>query len=780
MKLILPFAFGAALLGTSFGETYYLKNGKVVVGEKIDRGGGKFEVKTRSKKGINTFTAVTDADIVKVTREDIEKLMLEEMQALIPVADLMKVEWYAETHNENFQKFHTEFPDSDLIPEVEKVQAIFEAEQKIIVDGGIKLNGEMILAVDRKALAYDLDSKIAAVAFKEAVEKKRFATAIDIAEDMELDFSKSRAYGEVVHSLPEMCKKFSFHLDRIDKERMREAAGYEKAKMEAEPDRFKVFDSERTRKMERIKKAVMAQQEKGMKWKDINMFSEESIDETRGLLKNYEESMTSKAAAYIDLDAGGKFTAAWRHVEKGEFELAKPIIDKLQAIGLNSAYFLNLSDFYSLEKKIADDKERNAKRKGPEDEFEPYLDTDFGMIEALHEVSDIMNSIEDLKTAQAARGEIKARSAKLRRSLERRADLKPLVPQDMESLNAEFALELRPLIAKFENSLVALNEKTEFVDTVREAVDEFAAVIPNPDDYLTENAQAMIAAAEREAATVDIHAGLASYTVSIKNDSFVKTPIAGEPRYFIAYYASSTSEDCKKSAPDLVNFYNEKIAKNPNVELVMISSDEKQNELLVWGLNEKFPWPIVVKEDAPKASLAKYAGEFVPHYVMVDSKGFVVSSDKNEIIDNVNSLPKELIKKDPDSRPATKKDIKAVKDAFKDFTAKMNEYNYEAAGYYLDSAQISATVEDANGKQELLQTPGSQYKEIMKKALLILKEKGDTSEMKDVTYELVGEFIVVEATRWSVLNKNDSPYEVSFAMTEDGPKIVEEKIVIKR
>ena len=184
---------------------------------------------------------------------------------------------YAEIQKEYFQKFHSEFPGSRLAFDVKKVQDIFEEEQRLVDEGGVKLNGKMILAKDRKALAYDLDSSIMAIAFREAVKKKNFSKAIDISEKMELDFSRSRAYGEVVHSLPEMCEKFHARLDLLQSEHDRSLKAFEAARLEVEPERFKIVEQERDIAKAKVAKIIMGQEEKGMKWKDVNVYSKESL-----------------------------------------------------------------------------------------------------------------------------------------------------------------------------------------------------------------------------------------------------------------------------------------------------------------------------------------------------------------------------------------------------------------------------------------------------------------------------------------------------------------------
>lgn len=73
--------------------------------------------------------------------------------------------------------------------------------------------------------------------------------------------------------------------------------------------------------------------------------------------------------------------------------------------------------------------------------------------------------------------------------------------------------------------------------------------------------------------------------------------------------------------------YNEKIAPNPDVDIVLISRDDGSREALNWSKQAKFPWPQIMKKDTSKF-LLKYYGGGVPTYVLIDRTGAILAKGK--------------------------------------------------------------------------------------------------------------------------------------------------------
>ena len=73
--------------------------------------------------------------------------------------------------------------------------------------------------------------------------------------------------------------------------------------------------------------------------------------------------------------------------------------------------------------------------------------------------------------------------------------------------------------------------------------------------------------------------------------------------------------------------YNDKIATNPLVDLVLVSRDDSKSDALKWSKQVKFPWPQIMKTDMSKF-LQKHAGNGVPNYVLMDQSGTILARGK--------------------------------------------------------------------------------------------------------------------------------------------------------
>ena len=84
--------------------------------------------------------------------------------------------------------------------------------------------------------------------------------------------------------------------------------------------------------------------------------------------------------------------------------------------------------------------------------------------------------------------------------------------------------------------------------------------------------------------------------------------------------------------------YNEKIAGNDKVELIHFTYDESDEEALKWAKKEKFPWPTILKDKQKATDLEKFAGNFVPEYLLVSKDGEVVVKGKDECFAKIAEL----------------------------------------------------------------------------------------------------------------------------------------------
>ena len=72
--------------------------------------------------------------------------------------------------------------------------------------------------------------------------------------------------------------------------------------------------------------------------------------------------------------------------------------------------------------------------------------------------------------------------------------------------------------------------------------------------------------------------------------------------------------------------YKDKIAPNPDVDMIHFALED-EDPALEWAKKEGFPWPHIMKDDMSKF-FAKYVGNAVPTYVMIDREGEILAKGK--------------------------------------------------------------------------------------------------------------------------------------------------------
>ncbi len=478
-------------------ETFYLTNGKQtrgrlkIVGEIISEKDGVTEVK-ENLDGALFFYKFKAAEIEKTTREDFEELYYKELLVLKVTPDLKEVEWYEEQHKELLKRFFDEFPKSKNIAEVRAIEKALNAEMAVIKEGGIKIGGKMISAGERRAAAYDIDSQIEASKFHAFVEKAAYGEAIAIEEKMFVDYPKSKAYAGVLKSLPMMVKSHRQLLDYRRKEFERRVKKLAKVKEEYDEEQYnKVLASRKKQKAE-FEAIIKKEVEAGVKWLTINPHSMESIDAQAKQMDAYMQIVDKKIASHIDLDVGSIYTEAWKLVEAKKFKEAKKLIEKLSGYGMNIGYWSTLDEFFEEERDKANDEAERELRGTDADIIDLYMDIDERVQDTLVEAAEYAVSVKDEVTAKECRARLKVFTSRLQRLFKRRQGLEKMDPRDMESQNAELAIVIEPLLEKYNVLAKQLATNKEFLLLLEEPMNAFGKVLPNPDDYLTENAKKMI------------------------------------------------------------------------------------------------------------------------------------------------------------------------------------------------------------------------------------------------------------------------------------------------
>ena len=108
----------------------------------------------------------------------------------------------------------------------------------------------------------------------------------------------------------------------------------------------------------------------------------------------------------------------------------------------------------------------------------------------------------------------------------------------------------------------------------------------------------------------------------LSDDDVVRKDIEGKPEFYIIYYTAEWSGNCKARIAEIKQTYEDKIASNPKVELIMVSLDSDSEWMMGWARRENFAWPMIMKDRLSSVPIIKdIGGKAAHHFQMVDKNG---------------------------------------------------------------------------------------------------------------------------------------------------------------
>ncbi len=121
---------------------------------------------------------------------------------------------------------------------------------------------------------------------------------------------------------------------------------------------------------------------------------------------------------------------------------------------------------------------------------------------------------------------------------------------------------------------------------------------------------------------------LAGKLVKIKDGELV--PHALDPEkaidHFLLYFSAGWSPGCKKFTPALIKFYRDAKAAGANFEIVFVSRDDSEEEMLQYIGDQKMPWPALRFDALNGLDFVKQAaGRGIPCLAALDSRGLILA-----------------------------------------------------------------------------------------------------------------------------------------------------------
>ena len=117
--------------------------------------------------------------------------------------------------------------------------------------------------------------------------------------------------------------------------------------------------------------------------------------------------------------------------------------------------------------------------------------------------------------------------------------------------------------------------------------------------------------------------------------------VEGSPKYTALYFSAHWCPPCRMFTPNLVEWYNEFKAKQPDFELVFVSSDRDQAAMEEYMKGDKMPWPAVVYDKAQSEMFRKFSSQGIPYLVLIDNEGKALTAQPG----NEWQSPQEVLTK---------------------------------------------------------------------------------------------------------------------------------------
>jgi nucleoredoxin len=103
------------------------------------------------------------------------------------------------------------------------------------------------------------------------------------------------------------------------------------------------------------------------------------------------------------------------------------------------------------------------------------------------------------------------------------------------------------------------------------------------------------------------------------------SPSFARTKYVAIYYSAQWCPPCRAFSPELVKFYNEIKPAHPEFELIFVSRDNSEGDMLSYMKSDSMPWPALKFGFGRTKQASRYAGTGIPCLVLTDATGKVLS-----------------------------------------------------------------------------------------------------------------------------------------------------------
>lgn len=114
----------------------------------------------------------------------------------------------------------------------------------------------------------------------------------------------------------------------------------------------------------------------------------------------------------------------------------------------------------------------------------------------------------------------------------------------------------------------------------------------------------------------------------------------------------------------------------------------------------------------------------------------------------------------------------SAEELFKLYVTRSNGFDERVADLYADEAKIKNLRRYPNGHTQKISFTGKEWKELIRRAMPLAKERGDTDKFSEVSFKNTEDGVRIKATRYSDLKKYSSPMRWLVRENEDGEWLI--------
>ena len=286
-------------------DTFTLKDGTRLEAKVLREDPTSYVLEVQVTKSIKDERTIAKADVVKVDRVRPDQVAFEAISKLADTPDLTSHAEY-EQRIRAVEKFIADHRDSLKLDDAKAIAAKLRKEANEILAGGIKLNGEIVSALQYQANIYELDALCQAARIKKLIDAKQFLQALRLFGDFSKDFRNTEAYKDLQPLAINVMRSYLSEVGQL-------AATYEARVKERDVGLQRMNASDRNTAENAIREEISqfeaqlkVEKDSHVGWVTVHPFVKASIEETLTYGKQ-EITRVSAPPSGAPVDAGKRY-----------------------------------------------------------------------------------------------------------------------------------------------------------------------------------------------------------------------------------------------------------------------------------------------------------------------------------------------------------------------------------------------------------------------------------------------------------------------------------------